>query len=122
MARIFITGSADGLGLMAGRKLTGEGHAVVLHARDPARAAAAQAAVPRAEAVVTGDVSTLATMRDVAAQATQDDPGRETPAVPHEDVDDEPDLIGRYGSLLRHAAREDYRPFGREAIGRGRSR
>ena len=38
MARILITGSADGLGLMAGRLLAEQGHTVVLHARNGARA------------------------------------------------------------------------------------
>lgn len=69
MARIFITGSSEGLGLMAGRLLAEQGHAVVLHARNAARAADARAALPRAEAVVVGDVSTLAAMHDVADQA-----------------------------------------------------
>jgi NAD(P)-dependent dehydrogenase (short-subunit alcohol dehydrogenase family) len=69
MAKVFITGSSDGLGLMAGRLLAGQGHAVVLHARNPARAEAARAALPQAEAVLVGDVATLAAMRDLAAQA-----------------------------------------------------
>lgn len=69
MARVLITGSSEGLGLMAGRLLADEGHQVVLHARSEARAADARAALPRAEAVVVGDVSTLGAMRAVAAQA-----------------------------------------------------
>lgn len=69
MARIFITGSSDGIGLMTGRLLAAQGHAVVLHARGGARARDAQAALPQAEAVLVGDVSTLAVMRDVADQA-----------------------------------------------------
>ena len=69
MARIFITGSADGLGLMAGRRLAEEGHAVVLHARIEARGEDVRAALPRVEAVLVGDVSTLTAMRDVAEQA-----------------------------------------------------
>ena len=40
MARIFITGSSDGLGRMAARLLIERGHEVVLHARDEARGAA----------------------------------------------------------------------------------
>jgi NAD(P)-dependent dehydrogenase (short-subunit alcohol dehydrogenase family) len=66
---VFITGSADGLGLMAGRLLAAEGHAVVLHARSKGRAEDAQAALPRAAGVVTGDLSGLAGMRQVAEQA-----------------------------------------------------
>jgi hypothetical protein len=38
MARIFITGSADGLGRMAAELLIEQGHGVVLHARSQARA------------------------------------------------------------------------------------
>ncbi len=36
--KVFITGSSEGLGLMAGRLLAEEGHLVVLHARSEARA------------------------------------------------------------------------------------
>ena len=68
MARVFVTGSSDGLGRMAARLLIERGHAVVLHARNEARGREAMAAVPGAEAVVTGDVTTLAAMRDVAEQ------------------------------------------------------
>ncbi len=71
MARIFITGSADGLGLLAGKLLVEEGHHVVLHARNADRAAAARAALPKSEAVVVGDVSTLANMRAVADQVNE---------------------------------------------------
>jgi NAD(P)-dependent dehydrogenase (short-subunit alcohol dehydrogenase family) len=38
MARIFVTGSADGLGLGAARALLDDGHHVVLHARSEQRA------------------------------------------------------------------------------------
>src|SRR4051812_34687852 len=69
MARVLITGSSDGLGLLAGRLLQGQGHRVTLHGRDPARAAAARAALPRCEGVVVGDVSRLDEMRRVAEQA-----------------------------------------------------
>jgi NAD(P)-dependent dehydrogenase (short-subunit alcohol dehydrogenase family) len=68
MSRVVITGSSDGLGLLAGRLLAGQGHQVTLHARNDARAADARRALPQAEAVVTGDVSAIADMRRVAAQ------------------------------------------------------
>ena len=55
MARVFITGSADGLGLMAGELLASQGHSVVLHARNEARARDARAALQRAAAIVIGD-------------------------------------------------------------------
>ena len=69
MAKIFITGSADGLGLMTGRLLAEEGHAVVLHARSEERARSTRRALPQAQAILVGDLSTLAAMRDVADQA-----------------------------------------------------
>src|SRR5271165_3058435 len=68
MARIFITGSSDGLGLMAARLLVGDGHQVTLHARNDARAADTRRLVPSVEAVVVGDLSRIAEMRRVAEQ------------------------------------------------------
>jgi NAD(P)-dependent dehydrogenase (short-subunit alcohol dehydrogenase family) len=68
MARVFITGSSEGLGLMAGQLLAEWGHSVTLHARNEARAADARRALPQAEAVVVGDVSVIAQMRHVAEQ------------------------------------------------------
>jgi NAD(P)-dependent dehydrogenase (short-subunit alcohol dehydrogenase family) len=69
MARVFITGSAEGLGLMAGELLASQGHSVVLHARNEVRERDARTALPRAAAVVVGDLSTIAAMRSVADQA-----------------------------------------------------
>jgi NAD(P)-dependent dehydrogenase (short-subunit alcohol dehydrogenase family) len=71
MARIFITGSADGLGQLAAHQLVAKGHQVVLHGRSSERAQQAQAAVPQAEAAVVGDLSTLSGMRQVADQVNQ---------------------------------------------------
>lgn len=68
MARIFITGSSDGLGRMAAQLLVEQGHGVVLHARNEARKRDAVAAVPGAEAVVVGDLASMAQTRDVADQ------------------------------------------------------
>jgi NAD(P)-dependent dehydrogenase (short-subunit alcohol dehydrogenase family) len=68
MSRIFITGSSEGLGLMAGQLLVQQQHQVVLHARNPKRAEDARRALPGAEAVVVGDVSTIAGTRNVADQ------------------------------------------------------
>src|ERR1700761_9289801 len=50
MARVLITGSTEGLGLMAARLLADDGHAVTLHARNAARAEDARAALPAASA------------------------------------------------------------------------
>jgi NAD(P)-dependent dehydrogenase (short-subunit alcohol dehydrogenase family) len=66
MSRVFITGSTDGLGLMAARLLAGEGHRVTLHARNDARADDARRSLPQAEAVVVGDLSSIAETRRVA--------------------------------------------------------
>jgi NAD(P)-dependent dehydrogenase (short-subunit alcohol dehydrogenase family) len=71
MARVLITGSADGLGLMAGRLLADGGHEVTLHARSDARASDARAALPTAAHVIVGDLTTMAGMRQVAAQANE---------------------------------------------------
>lgn len=59
MARIFITGSADGLGQLAANQLIREQHQVVLHARNKKRGAEAIANVPGAETVLIGDLSSL---------------------------------------------------------------
>lgn len=69
MSRVMITGSADGLGLMAAKLLSREGHAVTLHARSERRARDAMAGLPAAEAVVVGDLSRLSGMRAAAEQA-----------------------------------------------------
>jgi NAD(P)-dependent dehydrogenase (short-subunit alcohol dehydrogenase family) len=68
MSRIFISGSSTGLGLTAGELLINQGHQVVLHARNTARADDARRALPNAQAIVTGDLETIAGARDVAVQ------------------------------------------------------
>jgi NAD(P)-dependent dehydrogenase (short-subunit alcohol dehydrogenase family) len=68
MARVFITGSSDGLGRMAAQLLIEQGHSAVLHARNALRGKEALAAVPGAETVVIGDLTSLAQTRDVATQ------------------------------------------------------
>lgn len=68
MARIFITGSADGLGLIAGKQLVAQGHKVVLHARNAKRADDAKRALPACDAVVVGDVSLMSETKSVADQ------------------------------------------------------
>jgi NAD(P)-dependent dehydrogenase (short-subunit alcohol dehydrogenase family) len=68
MARVFITGSADNLGLVTARQLVAAGHRVMLHARNATRADDARRALPQADAVAVGDVSEIAAMRQVAEQ------------------------------------------------------
>jgi NAD(P)-dependent dehydrogenase (short-subunit alcohol dehydrogenase family) len=66
MARVFVTGSADGLGKMAGELLIEQGHEVVLHARSAARADQALKMVPGAGHIVVGDLSSMAETKSVA--------------------------------------------------------
>lgn len=68
MARVFITGSSDGLGKMAAQLLLEQGHKVVLHARNEQRGKEAMAAVPGAESVVVGDLSSIRHTRELAEQ------------------------------------------------------
>jgi NAD(P)-dependent dehydrogenase (short-subunit alcohol dehydrogenase family) len=68
VSRIFITGSSDGLGLMAAKLLVEGGHHVTLHARNAARADDARRLLPQAAAVVIGDLSSIDQTRRVAEQ------------------------------------------------------
>ncbi|EOL8966422.1 SDR family NAD(P)-dependent oxidoreductase [Cronobacter dublinensis] len=67
MSRIFISGSSTGLGLMAAELLVQQGHDVVLHARNINRANDARRALPHAEAVVVGDLETIAGAKETAS-------------------------------------------------------
>jgi NAD(P)-dependent dehydrogenase (short-subunit alcohol dehydrogenase family) len=69
MSTVLITGSADGLGLLAARLLIGEGHDVVVHGRNPRRAEDALAAAPGAAGAVSGDLSSIAETTALAEQA-----------------------------------------------------
>jgi NAD(P)-dependent dehydrogenase (short-subunit alcohol dehydrogenase family) len=71
VARVFITGSSDGLGLMAARLLIEQGHEVVVHGRNEGRGCAALAAAPGARGVVSGDLSTITGTRTVADEANK---------------------------------------------------
>jgi len=74
MARVFVSGSADGLGRMAGEWLLERGHRVTFHARSRKRADELKRKVAAATDIVTGDVSTLAAMRAVADQVNRTGP------------------------------------------------
>ena len=69
MARIFITGSADGLGQMAANDLVRLGHRIVLHARNEKRGRDALAKVPGAEGVLTADLSSIDETKQLAVKA-----------------------------------------------------
>lgn len=71
MSRIFITGSADGLGLAAARTLLAQGHDVVLHARSKERAAAFGELASDAARVVIGDLSSAEETRSIADQVNK---------------------------------------------------
>jgi NAD(P)-dependent dehydrogenase (short-subunit alcohol dehydrogenase family) len=68
MARIFITGSADGLGQLAAKALIARGHKVVLHARNERRGREALDKVPGAEGVVTADLSSIDETKQLASK------------------------------------------------------
>jgi NAD(P)-dependent dehydrogenase (short-subunit alcohol dehydrogenase family) len=71
MARVFITGSADGLGRAAAETLLDDGHEVVVHARNRDRLMATRGLVDRGAAAVVGDLSDLQQTRAVAAQVNE---------------------------------------------------
>ncbi|HWS86837.1 MAG TPA: SDR family NAD(P)-dependent oxidoreductase [Pyrinomonadaceae bacterium] len=68
MARIFITGSADGLGQLAAKALIARGHRVVLHARNERRGREALDKVPGAEGVVTADLGSIGETKQLASK------------------------------------------------------
>jgi NAD(P)-dependent dehydrogenase (short-subunit alcohol dehydrogenase family) len=68
MARVFITGSSDGLGQIAANLLITQGHQVVLHARNAMRGHQAQSKVPGAEKVLMADLSSVEETKKLAAE------------------------------------------------------
>lgn len=71
MAHIFITGSADGLGKMAGELLIEQGHRVVLHARNEARRKELMNQVPGAVGILTADLSSMEETKNLAARVNE---------------------------------------------------
>src|SRR3954467_5680562 len=68
MARVFITGSTDGLGHAAAKALIDQGHEVALHARSRERASAVHDLASRLAGVIVGDLSSALETRSVAGQ------------------------------------------------------
>lgn len=66
MARVFITGSADGLGRLAAQTLVDDGHEVVVHVRNGDRLDAVRDLVDRGADAVVGDLADVEQTRDVA--------------------------------------------------------
>jgi NAD(P)-dependent dehydrogenase (short-subunit alcohol dehydrogenase family) len=71
MARVLITGSADGLGRAAAQTLLGDGHEVVVHARSSDRLTAVRDLVERGAAAVVGDLSDVEQTRGIADQVNE---------------------------------------------------
>ena len=70
-ARVFITGSADGLGRAAAQTLLNDGHEVVVHARNRDRLTAVRDLLDRGAAAVVGDLSDPEETREVAGQVNR---------------------------------------------------
>jgi short-subunit dehydrogenase len=71
MARIFITGSSDGIGQLVARQLIAQGHQVTLHARNSQRAEVAMSGAPGAEGVLIADLSSIAQTKQLASDANK---------------------------------------------------
>ncbi|MFT3934146.1 MAG: SDR family NAD(P)-dependent oxidoreductase [Chitinophagaceae bacterium] len=71
MAKIFITGSADGLGLFAAKELIRLKHEVVLHARNEARAKQAMQHAPGAADVFVADLKDMEAVKLLAAKTNE---------------------------------------------------
>ena len=71
MARIFITGSADGLGRAAAETLLSDGHEVIVHARSTERLVAVDDLIGRGASGVVGDLADLSQTRAVADQVNE---------------------------------------------------
>lgn len=69
MAKILITGSADGLGLLAAKALIQGGHQVVLHARNEERGRQALKNAPGAAGMLMADLSSMAETKKLAESA-----------------------------------------------------
>jgi NAD(P)-dependent dehydrogenase (short-subunit alcohol dehydrogenase family) len=71
MARIFVTGSADGLGRATAQSLMDDGHQVIVHVRNESRLNAVQDLLDRGAACVVGDLSDVEQTRDVSRQVNR---------------------------------------------------
>lgn len=74
MARILVTGSADGLGRATAESLLDAGHDVVVHARSEARLSAVDDLLARGAGHVIGDLVDLDQVQELAEQANDLDP------------------------------------------------
>ncbi|MQS53168.1 SDR family NAD(P)-dependent oxidoreductase [Companilactobacillus mishanensis] len=73
MTKIFITGSTDGLGLLASKKLIEQGNEVVLHARNQKRADDVHQELPD-QKVLIGDLAVQSEVENLAKQVNDEGP------------------------------------------------
>lgn len=71
MTKIFITGSTDGLGYLAARKLIAEGNEVTIHARNQQRAEDVKKELPEAKHIVIGDLGNRLEVESIANQVNK---------------------------------------------------
>jgi NAD(P)-dependent dehydrogenase (short-subunit alcohol dehydrogenase family) len=91
MARIFITGSTDGLGRATAQTLLDAGHEVVIHARSVERLEAVNDLVGRGAPAVVGDLTDLDQTRAVADQVNR--LGRVDTVIHNAGVDSGPHIL-----------------------------
>ena len=68
MAKILITGSSDGLGLLAAKALLSQDHEVCVHARNEQRAKDLKAELPNASAVLIADLANIDEVKQLAIE------------------------------------------------------
>lgn len=71
MAKIFITGSTDGIGLLAAQSLMEQGHEVVWHARNEKRADELKENVPQVKTVLIADLSKTEEVKRLAEEVNK---------------------------------------------------
>jgi len=71
LGKIFITGSADGLGLAAAQNLARAGHDVILHARSRERSQTISSTLAGSHHIVIGDLSSADDIRSLAKQVNE---------------------------------------------------
>ena len=74
MASVLVTGSSAGIGRETVATLAHNGHRVIAHARDKAKAAQLGEALPGVAAVLVGDLESLAETKSLAAAANEHGP------------------------------------------------
>jgi NAD(P)-dependent dehydrogenase (short-subunit alcohol dehydrogenase family) len=71
MAKIFITGSTDGLGLLAAKSLISEGNEVYLHARNQQRKDEVRINAAGAKGILVSDLSDIAQIKQLAKEVNE---------------------------------------------------